>query len=99
MSDATSVNAAAMAAGLDDLRKAYTNLRSALDALTGELNSSLANWDGEAKNVYHDAQAKWNAACDHMAAVIEKMQTVLGQITEGYDTTERGIQSRFGGAL
>lgn len=97
MSDFTQVNANAMTTGIEDLAQAHRQLTQNLDELDGQLKSSLAQWDGEARNAYHTAQAQWNAAANHMSSVVSKMNGVLTQITADYGSTEKMIQSRFSG--
>lgn len=89
MSDYTTVNAGAMQQGIGDLRTAYNGTTSTLSTLEGQLNSSLAQWDGAAREAYAVAKSKWDAAANHMSEVINKMTSTLGQISETYDSTER----------
>lgn len=97
MSDFTSVNAGAMQQGIADLNTAYKALTEQLSSLEGQLNASLAQWDGAAREAYRAAKAEWDAAANHMGQVIAKMQQVMTQITENYDANERAIQGSWGG--
>ena len=96
MSDFTAVNAAAMATGYEDLRAAQQKLRSLLDELEGQLGSSLAQWDGAAREAYRTEKTAWDKDADHMAQVIDKMGSVLNQITENYASNEAKIQGSWG---
>lgn len=96
MSDFTSVNAGAMQQGIADLNTAYKGLTEHLSTLEGQLNASLGQWDGAARAAYADAKAKWDAAANHMGDVIAKMQQVMTQISENYDSNERGIEGKWG---
>ena len=89
MSDYTTVNAGAMQQGIGDLRAAYNGTTNTLSTLEGQLNASLAQWDGAAREAYSVAKAKWDAAANHMSQVIDKMTTTLSQISDTYDDTER----------
>lgn len=95
MSDFTSVNAGAMQQGIADLNTAYKALTEQLSTLEGQLNSSLAQWDGAARSAYTQAKAEWDAAANHMGDVIAKMQQVMTQISENYDSNERAIQGSW----
>ncbi len=97
MSDYTSVNQAAMAQGVSDLSTAHKSLTDHLDTLEGQLNGSLAQWDGAARAAYAQAKAEWDAAAAHMNDVIMKMQTTMGQIGENYDANEKQITSQWAG--
>ena len=80
MSDFTAVNAASMQEGISSLQNAHKALTDHLDTLEQQLGSSLAKWDGAAR---------------HMQEVVNKMGSVLGQITENYDSNERKIQGSW----
>lgn len=95
MSDFTSVNAGAMQQGIADLNTAYKALTEQLSTLEGQLNASLAQWDGAARAAYTQAKAEWDAAANHMGDVIAKMQQVMTQISENYDANERAIQGSW----
>lgn len=95
MSDFTMVNAGAMQAGIGDLTSACGNLESLLNDLKGQLGASLNQWDGAARTAYSDVQRQWDASAAHMHEIIGKMGSVLGQISDGYNTNERQIQGNW----
>jgi WXG100 family type VII secretion target len=95
MSDFTAVNAAAMQEGIQDLNSAHKSLTDHLDTLDGQLQGSLAKWDGAARSAYTTAKATWDKAARHMQEVIQKSGQVLSQITDNYDSNERKIQSSW----
>lgn len=95
MSEYTQVNAGAMQQGIGDLQAAYNSTDSTLTTLEGELEQSLAQWDGDARAAYSQAKAKWDAAAAHMASVIQKMTSTLGQIDEGYASNEARTTSMW----
>ncbi len=97
MSDFTLVNKNAMSTGIDSLNKAHKRLRDDLTTLEGQLQSSLARWDGNGQAAYAEAKAKWDASANKMAEVVNKMQSVLGLIDENYTSTEGSIAGRWGG--
>jgi WXG100 family type VII secretion target len=96
MSDYTAVNAAAMSEGIDALTRASKTLDETLTTLEGELQNSLAKWDGEAQAAYRTAQDNWDKAAAHQQEIVAKMGAVLGQITENYGNTERKITGSWG---
>lgn len=95
MSDFTAVNAGAMQQGIGDLSAAHKATEETLTTLEGELEQSLAQWDGAARAAYTQAKAKWDAAANHMAQVIAKMTSTLGTISENYDSNERQQEGRW----
>lgn len=97
MGDFTLVNKAAMQSGIDALSQAHGSLRDHLSTLEGQLNSSLAQWDGNGQAAYREAKSKWDASADKMAQVINKMTSTLGIIDEGYTSNEQNIAGRWAG--
>ncbi|MDN5726835.1 MAG: WXG100 family type VII secretion target [Propionibacteriales bacterium] len=95
MSDSTTVNAGAMQAGIEALSTAYTQTDSTLTTLEGELESSLNEWEGAAREAYTEAKRQWDAAADRMSQVIQKMTGVLTQISDNYQSNERNIQGSW----
>src|SRR5665647_2711069 len=80
---------------MSDLTQAHKSLTDHLETLESQLQGSLAKWDGAARSAYATAKATWDKAARHMQEVIQKSGTVLGQITENYDSNERRIQSSW----
>lgn len=95
MSDFTQVNAGAMQQGIGDLRTAHSGTENTLNELEQQLEASLAQWDGAAREAYSVAKAKWDQASAHMAQVIQKMQTTLTSISDNYDSNERNIEGSW----
>lgn len=95
MGDFTLVNQGAMQQGIGALSTAHRGLVSTLETLKGQLSTNLSEWDGAARAAYSEVQAEWDQSANKMGEIIGKMTSVLGQISEGYDTNERGVQSRW----
>ncbi|MGA4506876.1 WXG100 family type VII secretion target [Propionibacteriaceae bacterium G1746] len=95
MGDFTLVNSSAMQQGIGDLRNAHTQLNSTLDTLKGQLNQNLSEWDGAAREAYTVVQQQWDASAAKMADIINKMTSVMTSISEGYDSNEKSVQSRW----
>ncbi len=95
MSDYTKVESAAMSAGIAALKNASASFRSELDTLKRQLDSTLGQWDGAARNAYNDHKQMWDRTADHMEAVIDKMAMVLSSITDGYADNEAAISSSW----
>lgn len=95
MSDYSSYSGSALTQGIGDLSEAHKALTDHLETLEGQLNGSLAQWDGDARAAYAAAKAEWDRAANHMGQVIAKMSSTMGQIQEGYDGNERSIQNTW----
>lgn len=95
MSDFTRVSGAGMQAGIESLAKANRDLNSTLETLKSQLASSLAQWDGNAQREYAVVQQRWDRQAIELNGVVQKMTTVLSQISQGYDENERRVASRW----
>lgn len=96
MSDSTSVDQGLMAQGISDLDTAHRNVSSDLSDLEHEVETSLAEWTGDAREAYTQAKAQWNKAADHMTQVIATMKTTMDGIANRYNDNERHVQGLFG---
>lgn len=96
MSDYTSVNASAMSTAIGDLKNAHSKTEEELTTLEGSLESSLAEWTGDAREAYREAKAKWDAAANHMNSVIQTMSTTMQGINDNYDANEKSVKSQWG---
>lgn len=95
MSDYTKVDAASMATAIGDLKSAHSKVEDDLTSLEHELQSSLSQWTGEAREAYTQAKAQWDAAANHMNQVIQVMSSTMQNISDNYDSTERSIQGQW----
>lgn len=95
MSDYTKVDASTMATAIGDLKSAHSKVESDLTSLEHELQSSLSQWTGDAREAYTQAKAQWDAAADHMNQVIAVMGSTMQNITDNYASTERAVQGQW----
>lgn len=95
MSDYTKVDAGQMQQGIADLTKAHRAVTEYLQSLESELNSSLAQWDGSAREAYSQAKAQWDQAANRMSEVIAKMSSVMTNISDNYGANEANIASSW----
>lgn len=95
MSDFTSVNASSMATAIGDLKSAHSKVEEDLTGLEHELEGSLSEWTGEAREAYRTAKATWDAAANHMNQVIQVMSSTMQNIGDNYDANERSIQGQW----
>jgi 6 kDa early secretory antigenic target len=71
------------------------NLDDILAALTQRVNVLQANWDGNARAAYADAQRQWSAALDDMREVLGRIATSTLDIADGYTGADRKAAGRF----
>lgn len=77
-----------LAQGESDFARIYAQVQQTTQTLESQLNSSLAQWDGQAKDAYAIAKAKWQAAEANMAAVLNNLRTVAGEANVNYQGVE-----------
>jgi len=73
----------------NELAAHYAATQALIEELKSKLDGSLQMWTGEAREAYDQVQRDWNAAVAHMAAVLEKAQSHLGNASEMYQAVER----------
>ncbi|RAY11453.1 hypothetical protein DPM19_29530 [Actinomadura craniellae] len=78
MGDYTLVNFGGMQNGQANFVNALNQFKAALDQLDGDIRTHLAEWDGDARAAYTQAQARWNQAAARMTAVVQGMGGAIG---------------------
>jgi WXG100 family type VII secretion target len=87
-SDYTRAVFGSLAQGEADFARIYAQVQQTTQTLESQLNSSLAQWDGAAREAYGVARAKWQAAEANMAAVLNNLRAVAGEANANYQVTE-----------
>jgi WXG100 family type VII secretion target len=77
-----------LAQGEADFARIYAQVQQTTQTLESQLNSSLHAWDGQAREAYAVARAKWQAAEANMAAVLNNLRVVAGEANVNYQATE-----------
>jgi WXG100 family type VII secretion target len=77
-----------LAQGEADFARIYAQVQQTTQTLESQLNSSLSMWDGQAKDAYAVAKAKWQAAEANMAAVLNNLRAVAGEANVNYQGVE-----------
>ena len=95
MSDATVYSQSGLQEGISSLTRAHKELVEMLETLKGELRSSLAQWEDNARHAYQEVQEQWDRSAERQNDIIQRMPVLLGNIADGYDATERSNQSRW----
>ena len=95
MDSFTQQNPAATNAAISALASANKELTSMIEEMKRELNSSLAQWDDNARGAYASVQAQWDASAAKQQQIVAGMGTLLTQINDGYVSTELGTRQMW----
>ena len=93
----TSVDKAAMDAGLDNLDKAAKALDTELDNLRTTLNNRLRNWTGKGREEYDKIQARWDTQATENQNLVISLRKTLDEIIAKYVANENKVAGRWGG--
>lgn len=74
---------------LDHMDSVNTTLRTSLADLEAHCRSTLAEWDGVARDSYTAAEAEWRAGAAAMSDALQAGRTSLFAISEGYGSAEQ----------
>jgi WXG100 family type VII secretion target len=88
MSEYTRAVFSSLAQGEADFARIHAQVQQTTQTLEGQLNTTLDQWDGNAKEAYAVARAKWQAAEANMAAVLLNLRAVAGEANVNYQATE-----------
>ncbi|WP_329455328.1 WXG100 family type VII secretion target [Streptomyces sp. NBC_01497] len=91
----TAVNYDTVTTAASDVRRTASELTSELTDLMGRVKRVAENWDGQAKDAYHDRQADLTAQMDGMNQDLARIASLLDAAVVGYQDTDRGNAARF----
>lgn len=60
-----------------------------LRQLEGDLKPMMASWDGFARDAYHAAQTRWNAAAEELNRILMAVGIGVNDASNGYRDTEK----------
>lgn len=95
MGDVTKWSAAALEDLQSNLQTAHQTMEDATNELEQQLEAKLADWDGAAREAYHEAKAAWEASLHEFAEIIMSLNGAVAQIQEGLQTTEQNNARTF----
>ena len=96
MSDYQKVVFGALQQGAEDFSSVYAQLTALHEELDQELQSSLALWDGPAREAYQVAQSVCQQARAHMLEVLQAMGGAIGDVGDMSQATEASITQMWG---
>ena len=74
---------------LDHMDSVNDKLKSALEELERNSQSSLAEWEGGAQTAYTQAQLEWRAGMVQMTEALQAGRISLFNISDGYGSAEQ----------
>ncbi|MDR0345350.1 MAG: WXG100 family type VII secretion target [Nocardiopsaceae bacterium] len=91
MSDFQKVDFGALQQGAEDFASIYAQLTATHEELDQQLQSSLALWDGPARQAYQVANGVCQQARAHMLEILNAMPGAISDINTMSQSTEAGI--------
>lgn len=88
MSDQTVYSQSGLQEGISNLSAAHKELTDLLETLKAELSTSLGQWEDNAREAYRIVQEDWDRSAARQKDIVERMPVLLGNIADGYDSTE-----------
>jgi early secretory antigenic target protein ESAT-6 len=85
----TEVNFSGLEATGSTIGAKAKNLQGRLDQLDSDLAPLRASWDGSARDAYHTAQSRWNAAAADLNLLLQAVGISVNDANSGYQDTER----------
>lgn len=76
-------------------RKLSQQIAEDLTAMEKQVEATLADWDGPAREQYWIAKAEWNQAAARMPAHLGTAQVTLANIMDGYAGAESSSQKMW----
>src|SRR5260370_6827567 len=80
----------------DELQQHYNTAHQAIDDLKAQLNGSLAEWTGTAREAYTQVQAEWDKAFASMNEILAAAHTHVGNARDVYMQNEDPIARGWG---
>jgi early secretory antigenic target protein ESAT-6 len=89
MSGSTEVNFGGLDATSSTIGAKAKTIRARLDQLDSDLAPMRASWDGFARDAYHAAQSRWNAAAEDLNLILQAVGISVNDANTGYQDTEK----------
>lgn len=96
VSDYTRANFSQLQQSQADFGLSLRALEDTLSDLEKDLQSHLAQWDGDARSAYYVAKQQWESAAAHMAVVLGQLGVVIGEAHQSYSAAERANSGIWG---
>jgi 6 kDa early secretory antigenic target len=96
VSDFTRANFSQLQQSQADFSLSLRALEDTLHDLESDLQTHLAQWDGDAQSAYYVAKQQWESAAQHMALVLQQLGVVIGDAHQNYSAAERANSGIWG---
>ncbi|ALG12017.1 WXG100 family type VII secretion target [Kibdelosporangium phytohabitans] len=77
---------------LDEMHAINGRVKTALADMERQVETTLADWTGAAREAYYAAKAEWNQQAQQMPVYLEAGRQTLLSISDNYGTTEQRAQ-------
>ena len=78
-----------------DMRTQTQAVQTMITDLERTSESTLADWEGDARQAYWAAKQEWRSAATNMASLADRMAQNLNAINATYQGADRGAASTF----
>lgn len=95
MTGTTRVSPAEVHSLSEDIKTKSGQIEGHLGDLDRKVSALKANWDGEAKLAYEQAQREWAQQVTEMNALLARVSGKLVEIANDYSATDRRGAGRF----
>lgn len=92
-------DSATLGKAYDDFSQALSDLNRALEDLDAGLESSLAEWDGAARQAFDGAHRQWRQAAADMASQLSRLRKAITLADDNYARAEAANLKMFGRGL
>lgn len=82
---------------ITEMQMINQRIMTALGELDANVQKSIANWEGAARDQYYQSKAIWDGAANQMSISLDQARSTLVQIGDNYGTTEQRAQMLWNG--
>ena len=82
---------------LADMEAVDKQIRALLDGLERDSESSLREWQSDARQAYTGCKRRWDASAQQMTAQLQQARGALAEIMANYQGAERAGSGMWGG--
>jgi len=93
----TVVQYAVIQQAAEDCKNTGKELDNHFDNLVQQMQPLTESWSGEAREMWDQAQRKWDQSLADLNSFLNRVATALPQIADGYQQTDKKIGGFFGG--
>ncbi|MDL4772858.1 MULTISPECIES: WXG100 family type VII secretion target [Thermomonosporaceae] len=89
MGEAFGVTYSALQKAEEMFKSKNSEMVELLDELEGDLQTTLAKWEDDARDAYFDSKKKWDAAAKEQAKAVKEFSEAIRTASENYKKAEQ----------